>query len=176
MKASDDAKNMEKYYSYKLAFERIDLAIKNKFPLEAIVIEESIISDRLRSYCETSELGERFEGFCDLLQRASEYAFVNCDELYNLIGFIKDPDNSSKDASESIDQWRLERNRLVHKIVKTSKSGLAPEIPANEFIDRAVEIAKYGKEHARKICNISSKLQYQRKKLLKQQKDDSDKG
>lgn len=148
MKTSNDTKNMEKYYSYKLAFERIELAIENKFPLEAIAIEESIISDRLRSYCEISKLGIAHDSFCELLQKASDYAIVNCDELYNMIGLIKDQDNMGKDVSESIDRWRLERNNCLHRMVKTYRAGQTPLIPANEFVDRAIKIAIYGKEHA----------------------------
>lgn len=43
-------KNLQKYLSYKEAWTRINKAIKAKYFLEAIVIEESIMSDRLISF------------------------------------------------------------------------------------------------------------------------------
>ncbi len=42
--------NAAKYESYREAWSRIDAACENQFFLEAITIEESIISDRIISY------------------------------------------------------------------------------------------------------------------------------
>ena len=44
-----DKKNYPKYYSYRLAFKMIDDALKFGCPLQAITIEESILTDRLSS-------------------------------------------------------------------------------------------------------------------------------
>jgi len=48
--ADETRKNKRKYQSYRFAFERIDEAIAKEFFLEAIMIAESIISERLLSY------------------------------------------------------------------------------------------------------------------------------
>lgn len=48
------SKNMTKYESYKFAFDRIEEALNENFPFEAIVLEESIITDRLQSFLETN--------------------------------------------------------------------------------------------------------------------------
>ena len=44
-----DKKNYPKYDSYRLAFKMIDDALKCGCPLQAITIEESILTDRLSS-------------------------------------------------------------------------------------------------------------------------------
>lgn len=45
-----EIKNTIKYYSYRAAYSRMNLAMKSGFYLEAIAIQESIISDRLLSF------------------------------------------------------------------------------------------------------------------------------
>ncbi len=172
MNDSDDSKNMKKYYSYKLAFERIALAIESNFPLEAITIEESIICDRLRAYCEANGLEQIPPSFSQLIIKANQLAKNNCKELLDMLGFLNRQPNPIINPSKSIDSWRVARNMLLHGMVKTSRAGQAPEVPANEFMERAIEIAKCGKEHARNICNLSNKLKRQKLKLLKQQMED----
>lgn len=54
-----NAPNNAKYLAYKFAHERISAAIEAGFPLEAIAIQESLISDRLHSF--TRHHGSRFD-------------------------------------------------------------------------------------------------------------------
>ena len=42
--------NVPKAKAYRLAWERIEKSIESDYPLEAIAIEESILSDRLNSF------------------------------------------------------------------------------------------------------------------------------
>ena len=50
--------NTAKYLSYKYAFERMKTAVARGFHLEAVVIAESVISDRLHSATGTMAISE----------------------------------------------------------------------------------------------------------------------
>lgn len=152
-------KNMEKYKAYYFAFYRIDQALKEEFPLEAIALEESIISDRLRAYCEANNLPTKDE--------QGDYS------LHKLIKASRKANQSSKCVElhkflDSVYSWKNERNKLIHKVVRTEKSGEAPEIPPEDFIPRAMEYAMAGKDLARTICNISNKLRRAAEKQAKE--------
>ncbi len=156
-------KNMEKFKAYAFAFSRINQALDKAFPLEALALEESIISDRLRAYCEANNLPttNKRGNPCSL------YDLIN-----NIRKYIKDnPNDNCPELNEflnSADFWRDERNKMIHKVVKTEKSGEAPEISHKDFIPQAMEIAKTGKDLARTICNISTKLKHEAEKQAKE--------
>ncbi len=152
-------KNMEKFKAYAFAFSRINQALDKAFPLEAIAMEESIISDRLRAYCEandqpTEDKQGRSYGFRKLINTSQNLSKDSCPELHKVL--------------DSVDNWREERNKLIHKVVKTERSGEAPEISHRDFIPQAMEIAKTGKDLARTICNISNKLKHEAEKQAKE--------
>ncbi len=149
-------KNMEKFRAYAFAFSRINQALDKAFPLEAIAMEESIISDRLRAYCEANNLPLK--------------GHLGLNYLITTVGKALQT-NSCPELSEflvSADSWRDKRNKLIHKVVKTEKSGEAPEISHKDFIPQAMEIAKTGKDLARTICNISNKLKHEAEKQAKE--------
>ena len=152
--AEESNKNMEKYKSYKFAFFRIDQAIDKAFPVEAIAFEESIISDRLRAYCEAN--GKPIKGFSfnNLITASQAISKDNCPELHQVLA--------------SVHSWKNDRNKMIHSVVKTEKSGEAPEISYKDFIPQAMEIAKTGKALARTICNISTKLKHEAEKQVKE--------
>lgn len=85
---TENIKNMNKRDSYAFAFFRINQAIDNKFPLEAITMEESIISDRLRAYSEANNLPlkDKRGNLCSL------YAFID-----NVEQFLGDNNSDFKD-------------------------------------------------------------------------------
>ena len=120
--------NMEKHDSYTLAYDRIALALKQGFPLEAIAIEESILADRLFSY----------------LTHKNEKIDIEKTSLGTLISKAK---NLSTDFEANIysqlDQWRKQRNKMLHGIVK-SVPGTAPETKADDFIPEATKLAEEG--------------------------------
>ena len=156
-------KNMEKFRAYAFAFSRINQALDKAFPLEALALEESIICDRLRAYCEANNL-------------PTINSRGNPCNLYELINNVenhleKTPSDSCPDLSKflnSANSWRKDRNTMIHKVVKTEKSGEAPEISHKDFIPKAMEYAKTGKDLARTICNISNKLKHEAEKHAKE--------
>lgn len=138
---TENIKNMNKRDSYAFAFFRINQAIDNKFPLEAITMEESIISDRLRAYSEANNLPlkDKRGNLCSL------YAFID-----NVEQFLGDNNSDFKDLLKQINKWRKGRNMLLHGVVKTELSGKSPEISYSDFIPKAMQIAEDGKKISKK--------------------------
>lgn len=156
-------KNMEKYKSYRFAFDRIKQSLKEEFPLEALALEESIICDRLRSYCEANNLPTITKrgnpcGLHDLIDKIKKHIednpSANCPELNEFL--------------TSADSWRDKRNTMIHRVVRTEKSGEAPEISHKDFIPTAMKYAKAGQDLAETICNISGKLKRAAEKQAKE--------
>ena len=135
-------KNLPKHLSYTKAWERINAAIEAEFNLEAITIEESIISDRLLSYVRgvdpSSKVHER-SGLGELITRWRKHAG---DSL------IK-PDGS--DLGKITDEWRIKRNTAVHGLVKSLPG--TPTTQPNDFFELARQTAEEGKILAREIQN-----------------------
>ncbi|NOH31014.1 hypothetical protein [Vibrio mediterranei] len=87
--------------------ERIQKALEQEFYLEAIALEESCISDRLSLalYIKGQKAGTK--SFAKLIELCTEYL----------------PKNLKRD----VDEWRRERNRAIHNLVRSS--------PLEEMID-----------------------------------------
>lgn len=140
-------KNMEKGKAYRYAMEKIDEAIEHRFPLEAIAIEESIISDRLRAYAE--HVNHVF---------AKKQKFVSFDALIR--AFLEELqerklfEGEYKELYEAINKWRKDRNAILHGIVKTEKAGEVPMGASEDFYKKAMKVAERGKEIAEKEIGI----------------------
>lgn len=145
-------KNYPKYYSYKYAFEQINAAIQAGFFLEAITIEESILTDRLYRFCKD-------HGFKKKADRAT---------LGDGVNFIKDL-HANLLLSEEIDfipdlaRFWANRNQCLHQIVK-SEPGEAP-ILFEEFIQLAKETAIEGKALEKRISKWAKKRKRRNQKL-----------
>lgn len=153
------AGNVEKYYSYCEAWSRIKLAQENGFYLEAITIQESIISDRIISYlCSQQEAtflinDKNFPAFNKLIKKwRSEFPCgLSSGNYSNLI--------------EAVDQWRHSRNQIIHAIVK-SKPG-QPTQSIDLFLQQAKEAAEVGNKIAREVCKWSQKKKKRKNKSSK---------
>lgn len=152
---TETTKNIDKFRSYAFAFSRINQAIENEFPLEAITMEESIICDRLRAYSEANGLPVK--------NKRNNPCSLN-DFIINIQNDIKDTCSDLYKLLDSTDSWRIERNSLVHRLVRTDKSGESPDLSPRDFIPHAIEIAKTGSQLAREICTISKKLRREAEK------------
>ena len=152
MESGSPKKNMEKGKSYTLAFDRIALAIENGFPLEAITMEESIISDRLRAYCEANgmEWKKKHAGLGEVIEKVQADPKNNNPELQSLC--------------MEIDAWRQQSTNFLHGIVKTRHAGDEPDVLSDDFVEQAMIYAEKGKGYARKICDLSKKMRREREK------------
>ncbi len=143
------AGNASKYYSYREAWSRIKLAQENGFYLEAIAIQESIISDRLLSYLYRSQetTPSLKHGRFPLLNELIKKWRSECPNGLS--------SGSYDNLIEAVDQWRFSRNQVIHAIVK-SKPG-QPTQSIDLFLQQAQEAAEAGNKIAREVCNWSKK-------------------
>ena len=126
-------KQTGRYLRYKLAFERLDEALEEGWLLEAISLEESIITDRLLSIIGT-----------DVNAESSRQS------LSNLIAQAKKAMTGSGapvegDIFNELDQWRDARNECVHGFCKLDDHAYA-ENSAEIFSEKMWETAKKGRE------------------------------
>ena len=137
-------KNMEKHALYSLAFERIDQALAAKFPVEAIAIEESIISDRLYSILKSlvPDFLKEFDGGIGPRLNAVRLCCWR-DEDGGLLADVK--------------QWIKRRNQAIHGIVASKAGGKAKQTPAN-FVPYAMSTARLGKKLSRRVDNWARKV------------------
>jgi hypothetical protein len=145
-KRSKGAKgNVAKYDAYKEAYARINQSIEQDFFLEAIAIEEAIISDRLRSHLEHyKKLPKRkFPTLHDLV-RAWQGLKQGADQ------------EAQMGLPEMIDEWRKERNTSVH--------GLVTATSVDDFLTSAKSAAEQGKYLARAVCDWHGKQVKQKTK------------
>jgi hypothetical protein len=104
--ASTPAGNAAKHFSYREAFGRIKGSIAHGYYLEAVTLEESIISDRISSYlvivgeAESDSKLER-ESFAKLITR-----WRGCVPKSIV-------DDHFCDLQISVDEWRNRRNKIV---------------------------------------------------------------
>lgn len=142
--------NVTKYSSYREAWMRIKKAQQQGFYLEAVTLEESIITDRLISYLvgvgaieRTIELS-RYPGFAQLIQ----------------IWKIQHPNQINiqdySDLQTAVDEWRRRRNKVVHGMVK-SHPGTATD-SVMDFLEEAKLTAEQGKMLARAVSDWVKKM------------------
>ena len=145
-------KNYAKRDSYALAFRMIDDALKFGCPLQAITIEESILTDRLSS---TLNVGKENAKPCDTLGEVLH--------KWKPRNSRTSPDPNARLFDEEmtilfprLDTWRRERNALLHGLAKSGQ-GEQPEIEASEFLDRANNAATEGFRLVKTVKTWSSK-------------------
>ena len=144
----DTKKNYAKRDSYALAFGMISTAIHHNFPLQAIAVEESIISDRIWSALNASK---PTGGKKETLGRAlEEWKHLMKNGVLFPIGEEAEP------MRENLVSWWDSRNKLIHGIVKSFR-GKEPQLAAANFERSAMKSAVKGLELARQVCNWSHK-------------------
>lgn len=135
-----------KFFSYTEAWSRIKLASRQGFFLEAVAIEESIVSDRLLSYLEKTcglELKDGTKGNLNQLiirwQREADSRAADSDEGRALLATLHGRLNA----------WRDQRNQVVHGMVKSAAARGDDHIES--FLVRAKAVAAQGEQIAREI-------------------------
>lgn len=128
--------------SYAEAWRRIKAANNAGFHFEAVTICESIISDRLLSFVAGTEPEPSSKltvktPFGELIKRWR----TQTKELPELHGV---------DLGYAVDQWRNQRNKIVHGLAK-SAPGTPPE-DLDAFLTQAKETAMRGAALARAVC------------------------
>lgn len=147
--------NIQKFLSYREAWTRVKQAQAAGFYLEAIALVESIISDRLTSALVNTGRIQRqteirkYPGFSDLIQA--------------WIALCPQPIEQGhySNLQTAVDSWRLERNRLIHGMVRSHPG--RPTIEVGEFVTAAQQTAQQGEKLARAVCSWSSRWQKHQK-------------
>jgi hypothetical protein len=139
--------NFEKYESYREAWVRIKQAQENNFFLEAITIQESIISDRLISFLSRPGASNSFAKSCGKRNFVSFHSLIQSwrEEFPNGL-------ESGKYGNliDNVDEWRESRNDAIHAIVK-SKPGEVTK-PIDTFLQEAEKVAQTGTDLAKEVC------------------------
>jgi hypothetical protein len=126
--------NADKYLAYREAWTRIKEAQLQGFYLEAITIEESIISDRLSSYfrnvLKTDRQPNSLKRMQDLWKKhhPEPIVFGEYDDLVT-----------------ALDKWREGRNKSIHAIVSSHEH---PEQSIELFLLSSQEVAAKGEKLA----------------------------
>ena len=133
--------NTPKYLSYKLAHEKIVRAIDNGFPLEAIAICESMITDRLLSYA--NHHGGKLDP-----SKATLGQVIN--RIRKLHTDLAGTDPLGDDLLAKASDWAASRNHALHAIAKSGQ-GHGPKISAAEFDEFAMATAQDGHDLLKQI-------------------------
>lgn len=140
---SDKPENMQKYENYKEQFKRLNKAMNNQFYLEAMFISYAIIEDRTESIIRHANKWEQY-----LKSRKGRGPTINSKIKY--IQKLADQNKSlpnkyfSDDLLDNILEWKDERNRMIHALMKQSLTTKILE-----------SLAIQGKEYARVLTNRS---------------------
>jgi len=126
-------KQIGRYLRYKLAFERLDEALEEGWLLEAISLEESIITDRLISILDAKgETVSKKQSLSRLISHSKKL----------MIGSGATVDG---DFFHELEQWRDARNECVHAFCKLDDHAYA-ENSAEIFSEQMMDTAKKGRE------------------------------
>jgi len=105
-------RNANKYFSYSEAWVRIKKARGAGFYLEAVTLQESIITDRLVSFLVC--VGE-----IHVESRIEKCSFGQLIQLWTKRVRQPIPVPHFSDLRSAVDEWRKHRNRVVHGMVKS---------------------------------------------------------
>lgn len=134
--------NVTKALSYEWAVGRIDAAITAGFFLEAVSIEESIISDRIWSHVHGESGGKR---------RWKDHETT--------LGALIREWRSHGPPSEllaAVDGWRSARNRAMHGAAKSQATTPTPTV--EDFLKDAKRTAKDGRRVMRQVMGWHKKV------------------
>jgi len=143
--------NAAKYFSHREAWGRIKRAIANGYYLEAVTLEESVISDRLLSYFARIGIPEpssnRFISLGKLIEQLRKHVPEPiCDP-------IREPRFTN--LQKSLLDWKNDRNHVVHGIVKSAGDKHDDVL---DFFREAERIAREGEQIAKSVNNWYRRL------------------
>ncbi len=138
-------KQIGRYLRYRLAFERLDEALLEGWLLEAISLEESIISDRLLSVLKAykADVPER-QGLGNLITQTKK-AITGSGSMID------------EDIFTELDQWRNDRNECVHGFCKLDHLAYVDN-SAEIFGEKMWATAKRGRDLVDTVNDLSRQV------------------
>lgn len=121
--------NEVKYENYKEQIKRLNLAIKNKFYLEAIFIEYSILEDRTDALLRYSCGGNIASKYNKITPRINKLKAVVGDKCFNINKYI------SLDLLVRTIEWIDVRNSMIHALMKRKNSTIELETIATHGLE-----------------------------------------
>jgi hypothetical protein len=146
-------KNYQKGASYKNVFNQISAAMDAGYFLEAITLEESIMTDRLYRFCRDNHYLQKAER----ATLGDELRFIK--NLPEGLFKIEDPHIIS-----DLDSFWMNRNKCLHQIAKSEPG--KPTIDFEETYILAEETAKKGLRIIKRIKKWAEKYKAEIKKEL----------
>lgn len=151
------ADNKQKYENYKEQFRRLELALKNHFYLEATFIAYAIMEDRTESILRHGDLyeaylksrGKRSANIDSKLRFIQKKAECKADTLHKYF---------SDDLLEQILDWKDDRNRLIHALLKQDLSTQILQEMAAHGSELAKELRTRTSRYNRVIDNHNKKV------------------
>lgn len=162
------APNYPKRDRYARAHERLSLALEHGFYIEAAMICESIISDRLHSHVHwrvvtaqqltLEELLARLAERKEFSKRPPEIHLDRYVPLGTLIAAVRlDFDDFGKETyvklPSRLDRWRNQRNKIAHNVTYTLPTSKAYAEEFEEFMAVAQACAEDGKQLVGHLSN-----------------------
>ena len=149
--------NAKKYEAYREAWTRIKQAQENGFFLEAITIQESIISDRLISFLSRPGADNTYT---QQRENQSFFSFSKLIRCWRAEVPVPIQIDGFTDLIYAVDVWRESRNGAVHAIVKFDHTDEAQTI--DTFLQAAMKVAIEGEQLARAVSKWQQKLKRQK--------------
>jgi len=138
-------KQTGRYLRYKLAFDRLDEALVEGWLLEAISLEESIITDRLLSIVGSDgDAASCRQSLSSLIAQAKKAITGNGTPVEG-------------DIFNELDQWRDARNECIHAICKLDDHSYADN-SAEIFSEKMWQTAKKGLELVDFVKHLSTQV------------------
>lgn len=141
VRTPDNDISQERYELYKATFAWITKSINEGFYLEAISLEESLITDRLESYM--------------TWLKGTDYSFKTLGDLKRAIEVYETDDDLRLLVLGELDQWRRARNKAAHEMVKIEDG---KTISWTDRMRINQEVAEAGLELVRKIDRQTRRL------------------
>ena len=139
-------KNMARYKSFSWVLDHMDMAIEKGFPLEAIALQESLISDRLWAEATDAEVAltnsRHGPGISELIKKLGD-KYPGERIVFTLDG----GSHTVADLWGDLKNWKNERNEFLHAFVKAP-----PDQPTNPVTTMQAS-AKTAAEEGRKLCH-----------------------
>jgi hypothetical protein len=106
--------NQEKYINYKEQFERLALALEQKFYLEAIFIEYAILEDRTASVLRHAGLWDAYMKGKKMANIGTKLTFIKNKAKVKSCSLSK---YFNDDLMDQLRDWKNKRNPLIHDLL-----------------------------------------------------------
>lgn len=121
--------NEVKHANYKEQMKRLNLAFKNRFLLEAILIEYGMLEDRTEAFIRYS-LGEnKLDKYQTINRKINKLKALFGDKYQNINRYL------SLELLDDLHNWKEKRNSIIHGLMKRNNSTFELEALALEGLN-----------------------------------------